>query len=60
MENTDNVMTKKKIRTPSKVDIKNADRWLNAALYNLHINEYYRVKLLCKQVIHALRRKESE
>ncbi len=49
-----------KLRTPTKADMENAERWLNEALYNLSKNEYHRVKLLCKQVIRALRRKENE
>lgn len=49
-----------KLRTPTKADMENADRWLNEAKYNLTIKEYHRVKLLCKQVIRALRRKETE
>jgi hypothetical protein len=49
-----------KLRTPTKADMENAERWLNAAKYNLSIKEYHRVKLLCKQVIRALRRKETE
>lgn len=49
-----------KLRTPTKRDMKNAERWLSEAQRNLKINEYYRVKLLCKQVIRALRRKDGE
>ncbi len=49
-----------KLRTPTKADMENAERWLNDARYNLTKNEYHRVKLLCKQVIRALRRKETE
>ena len=49
-----------KLRTPTKKDMDNAERWLNEAKYNLTIKEYHRVKLLCKQVIRALRRKETE
>ena len=50
----------KKLRTPTKSDIANAEKWLIDAQRNLKINEYYRVKLLCRQVIRALRRKEKE
>ena len=49
-----------KLRTPTKVDMENAERWLVEARHNLSKNEYHRVKLLCKQVIRALRRKDSE
>ena len=49
-----------KLRTPTKTDMDNAERWLTEAQRNLRVNEYYRVKLLCKQVIRALRRKETE
>lgn len=53
-------MTTGKLRKPSNLDMENADRWLSIAQQELKSNEYYRVKLLCKQVIHALRRKEYE
>lgn len=49
-----------KLRTPTKTDMDNVERWLAEAQYNLRMNEYHRVKLLCKQVIRALRRKETE
>lgn len=49
-----------KLRTPTKADMDNAERWLAEAQRNLRINEYHRVKLLCKQVIRALRRKDGE
>ena len=50
----------KKLRTPTKTDMEKAERWLAEAQRNLKINEYHRVKLLCKQVIRALRRKDGE
>lgn len=50
----------KNLRTPKKKDIENAERWLREAQRNLEMNEYYRVKLLCRQVIRALRRREGE
>ncbi len=49
-----------KLRTPTKTDMQNSERWLNEAMHNLSMNEYHRVKLLCRQVIRALRRKETE
>ena len=49
-----------KLRTPTKADTDNAERWLTEAQRNLKSNEFHRVKLLCKQVIRALRRKETE
>ena len=49
-----------KLRTPTKADMEKAEQWLAAAQYNLKRNEYHRVKLLCKQVIRALRRKDTE
>ena len=49
-----------KLRTPTKADMEKAERWLAEAQYNLKRNEYHRVKLLCKQVIRALRRKDTE
>ena len=49
-----------KLRTPTKTDMDNAERWLADAQRNLTIKEYHRVKLLCKQVIRALRRNEAE
>lgn len=49
-----------KLRTPTKADKENAERWLLRATDSLTYNEYYHVKQLCKQVIHALRRKEKE
>ena len=50
----------KRLRTPTKSDVDNADRWLAAAQQELKSNEFFRVKLLCRQVIRALRRKEHE
>jgi hypothetical protein len=49
-----------KLRTPTKADMENAERWLGDAQYNLKRNEYHRVKQLCRQIIRALRRKETE
>lgn len=49
-----------KMRTPTETDMANAERWLNEAQRELGRYEYHRVKLLCKQVIRALRRKEIE
>ena len=49
-----------KMRTPTKSDMENADKWLKEAQYNLSKKEYHRVKRLCNQVIRALRRKETE
>ena len=49
-----------KLRTPTNADKKNAERWLTEAQRDLQMNEYHRVKPLCKQVIRALRRKETE
>jgi hypothetical protein len=49
-----------KLRTPTKYDMNNAEHWLAEAQRNLKLNEYHRVKLLCKQVIRALRRKDNE
>jgi len=49
-----------KLREPTKADKENAERWLLRATDSLTYNEYYHVKQLCKQVIHALRRKEKE
>ena len=49
-----------KLRTPTKADKENAERWLRRATDNLAYNVYYLVKQLCKQVIHALRRKDKE
>lgn len=49
-----------KLRTPTPADMENAERWLFEAQRNLRISEYYRVKQLCKQVIRALQRKETE
>ena len=49
-----------KLRTPTKTDKDDAERWLDEAKRNLRMNEYYRVKLLCRQVIRALKRKETE
>jgi hypothetical protein len=54
------VMSMAKMRTPSEADKKNAERWLLEAQHNLKRNEYHRIKQLCKQVIRALRRKETE
>ena len=51
---------KNKLRKPSKSDMENAEKWLIDAHINLKKNEYHRVKLLCRQVIRALRRKENE
>ena len=51
---------REKLITPNKKDMANAERWLAAAQYYLRRKEYYRVKRYCKQVIRALRRKESE
>jgi predicted glutamine amidotransferase len=51
---------KSKLRTPTKTDMENAECWLSEAQYYLTINEYYRVKQLCKQVIRSLRRKDDE
>jgi hypothetical protein len=53
-------MKSKKLRTPPKVDMDKAERWLADAQYNLERNEYHRVKMKCKQVIRILRRKETE
>jgi hypothetical protein len=53
-------MNMAKMRTPSEADKKNAERWLSEAQHNLKRNEYHRIKQLCKQVIRALRRKETE
>jgi hypothetical protein len=53
-------MSMAKMRTPSEADKKNAERWLLEAQHNLKRNEYHRIKQLCKQVIRALRRKETE
>ena len=50
----------KRLRTPTKSDVDNADRWLAVAQQELKSNEFFRVKLLCRQVIRALRRKEHE
>lgn len=48
------------MRTPSKTDKLNAGIWLIRAQRELEKNEYHRVKLLCKQIIRVLRRKEYE
>ena len=48
------------MRTPTQKDKNNADKWLFLALQELESNEYHKVKLLCRQVIRALRRKDSE
>ena len=53
-------MGKSKLRTPSASDMENSERWLNEAIVNLKIKEYHRVKLLCWQVVRALRRKDHE
>jgi len=49
-----------KLRAPSEADMKNAEKWLEQAMRDLKINEFHRVKRLCKQTIRALRRKENE
>jgi hypothetical protein len=49
-----------KLREITKADVSRAERWLNEAPRELKRNEYHKVKMLCKQVIRVLRRKETE
>lgn len=49
-----------KLREITKADVSRAERWLSEAPRELKRNEYHKVKMLCKQVIRVLRRKETE
>jgi len=46
-------MKSKKLRTPTKVDMEKAERWLADAQYNLERNEYYRVKQKQAEIVRA-------